>query len=147
MKKFICFALFLSGVLNAFSQQAITAGSTTKTDFLTKSKGQKTAAWVCLGGGVALVTVAGILSANDFKKIVFFPPPGYKPPKNNAPAELVCGIGGTLAMIGSIPLFISAAKNKHRSMAISFKNESAPKLQQGMVMNMPLPSINLVIRL
>lgn len=118
------------------------AQATGKTGYLQKSKNQKTAAWVLLGGG-ALVEIVGV--------IVY--------PKNlsilgNTQSELsrertasVLLITGGAIMLSSIPFFVSSAKNKRKAMSVSFKNEWVPQLQETLVSYKTLPSLSFTIGL
>lgn len=86
-------------------------------DFSLKQKRQKTAAWICLGSGFVM-TIAGLVinSTDDLTKTLTF---------NLVEVEKVhkgdwliyLGSATTLA---SIPLFISAGKNKKKA-TLSFK--------------------------
>lgn len=113
MKKIIVFPLLLLLSAASFSQQKSPSPTLTKQDYLKKSKNQKTAAWVLLGGG-AVLAGAGFL-IGDSKESSF----------NDASTGAVIGGIGVLSMIGSIPLFIASAKNKKRGMSASayFKKE------------------------
>ena len=137
MKKIIIITsvtLFIT--INCFSQ------TSEKVDYRQKSKNQKTAAWVLLGGG-ALIDIVGA--------IVY---PKHLGLLDNTASDLskektayILFITGTASMLGSIPFFASSAKNKRRSMTVSFKNESASQLQRGIVLNKPLASLSFTIRL
>ena len=97
---------------------------------LQKSKKQKTAAWLLLGGG-ASVSIVGfsILSndaskdlSNDLTTIFSF---GYVTPaehKHSAagPILTIAGIG---AILGSVPLFIASGNNKKKA-NLTLKNET-----------------------
>jgi len=80
-----------------------------------KAKKQKTAAWICLGGGFALMTTAVVIDlANVPGEIVSTLVFGEEDQSNSTASTILSTIGG-VAMLGSIPLFISAAKNKHKA--------------------------------
>jgi hypothetical protein len=49
--------------------------------------------------------------------------------------------------LGSIPLFIAGAKNKRRAMSVTINNDYAPRLQQGMVARVLIPTIALTVKL
>jgi hypothetical protein len=55
MKKVITYVLLLAMPAITFCQKTNDSIPAVKTDYLVKSKNQKTAAWVLLGGGVALM--------------------------------------------------------------------------------------------
>ena len=66
-----------------------------------KSKQQKIAAWILLGAGVGLVMVGSNIASNGNL--------------DNIGSGLVIMIGGGAALITSVPLFISSAKNKRKA--------------------------------
>ena len=64
MKKTVCIALMMVTVISIFSQQT----PSVKTDYLQKSKNQKTGAWVLLGGGFSVLAVTAATNAGvDFQ--------------------------------------------------------------------------------
>jgi hypothetical protein len=102
MKKNFLFTMLLIVSIASFCQQT-NPSSLTKTDYLQKSKHQKTAAWIMLGGDVA-IGVAGIaVSASNWE---------------SSGGDVLLVIGGA-AMVSSAPLFIAAARNKRKAMAAS----------------------------
>ena len=80
-----------------------------------KSRNQKTAAWVLLGGGFAMVTTGILLAATkvttDFISVFFL-----EPQSSNYTGENILIIAGSASMLSSIPLFVASAKNKRRAM-------------------------------
>ena len=99
--------------------------STHKVDanaLLQKSKKQKTAAWLLMGGGAGIAIAGFSIISNDaskdlsdaFTTIFSF---GYITPAQHkhSAAGPILAIAGTGAMLGSIPLFISASKNKRKA--------------------------------
>jgi hypothetical protein len=139
MKKFFLIATCLLMMLTVVAQNTPQDSSThalTKDEYLKKSKGQKTAAIVLLAGGGALVTVGAILSLNDVYYLDF------EDNGNEDVAGALVLVGG-VAMLGSIPFFISARKNKERAMQVSFKNELALQIQKGSMFYKSIPSVNL----
>jgi hypothetical protein len=81
---------------------------------LQKAKNQKTAAWILFGGGAVLSTVGFIIVTNevvkDFSNIFT---PNYS--TSNSTGGEIMVYAGTGAMLGSIPLFIGAGKNKRKA--------------------------------
>lgn len=134
MKKIIVFALLLIVSVTSFSQQINPSPALTKDNYLRKSKSQKTGAWLLLGGGIA---VSGITVLSSFR-IDFVN-------KKSFPIVPVC-IGGAM-MAGSIPLFISAHRNKKKSLSLSFKNETATQIQQKGFVYKLIPSLSVRISL
>jgi len=120
MKKNIIYFLLLALPAASFCQKTNDSVPVIKTDYLVKSKNQKTAAWVLLGGGVALIG-AGFL-IGDSKNATF----------DDAGTGVVLGGIGFLSAVGSIPLFIASGKNKRKAMKASafIKLETVPLLQK-----------------
>lgn len=137
MKKIIIISMLLILSAASFSQPATT------TDYLQKSKKQKTAAWIMMSGGLACSLAGSILSAQlDFM--------GDTAPlfdDKTTKTGIVLNIIGLCSIAGSIPLFIVSHKNKKRAMNLSFKNETAPQLQNSKFVNQPVPSLSLKISL
>src|SRR6185436_14235236 len=133
MKKHILYFLLLVLPVASFCQQTNDTVPFVKTDYLLKSKNQKTAAWVLLGGGVALIG-AGFL-IGDSKNATF----------DDAGTGVVLGGIGFLSTIGSIPLFIASGKNKRKAMkATTFiKMETAPSFQKQSFNQTPYPAFSL----
>ncbi|MES1214639.1 MAG: hypothetical protein ABUT20_03900 [Bacteroidota bacterium] len=156
MKKIISFMLALVITESAFSQQLTPSPTFTKQDYLQKSKQQKTAAWVLLGGGFALSSIGAIVAAPKAAEdigyvalllpniIVGNPQPE---PQNDYTAETILIIGGTAAMLSSIPLFIASGKNKRKAMSLSFKNETVPQLYKSSLVYNSIPSLTLKFKL
>ncbi len=128
MKKMISLAMLLAVVVTSFSQQTEPSPVLTKQDYLQKSKSQRTSAFILLGTGAALLAVAapGNVSFDILPILV---------------------IGGGAAIVGSIPLFIAAGKNKRRAMSLSFKNETVPLPQPGGFANQSALSVTINIGL
>jgi len=97
----------------SFCQKTNDSVPVVKTDYLTKSKSQKTAAFILLGIGVTTLTIAAVgdLDLDVLGTVV---------------------IVGGVATIASIPLFIASGKNKRRAMKASafIKMETVPLIQK-----------------
>ena len=91
----------------SFSQKTNDPTPSVQKDYLQKSKNQKTAAWVLLGGGTALIGLGFIIG--DGKNASF---------GDAAEGALLAGVG-LLSTIGSIPLFIASGKNKKKAMNLT----------------------------
>ncbi len=107
-------------------QEQIKFVSQTQYDFYSlKQKRQKTAAWICLGGGVAmaltgLVIKGGHKSSNIVGELITLGLVDIKHPEPPIANWLVY-LGGASTAV-SIPLFISAGKNKRKE-SLSLKGE------------------------
>ena len=134
MKKiFFCLTLLLLTV-KSFSQTP----ALSKEDYLKKSKTQKTVGWVMLGGGVAMTTIGYVIinqQVNDDPLNAITTGQGY----------VVLMIAGAASALGSIPFFISSAKNARRAAAISFNNQKILFPQQNTFVLKTQPTVTLKI--
>ena len=89
---------------NSFCQQTDHSQSLTRQDYLKKSKNQKTTAWILLGGGIALGVAGPVLWSST----------GIS--DSGVDVLMVCGAA---SVVGSIPLFIAAGRNKRKGMNAS----------------------------
>src|SRR5690242_2043853 len=100
MKKIIISLTALIIGMNCFCQRADSLQAI-KTDYLRKSKNQKTAAWVLLGGGLAMSITGMIIYSNDYNKAVANDPWYFG--TNANPTGAVIATVGILSSLGSIP--------------------------------------------
>lgn len=128
MKKllFICLVtLWVSTQTKAQMRDTTLIITTHKVDansLIQKSKKQKTAAWIMLGGGAGMALAGLVIMAKDAGQetagllITVFTLGTVIPeePKKST-AGPVLAIAGTGAMLGSIPLFSASAKNKRKA--------------------------------
>ncbi len=136
MKKIIAFALLLMVSVASFSQRVTTQALAAKTDYLKKSKNQKTAANILLYGGVASWVTC------------FFIIPKIKWGPAGAAGIFYATFGiGLFAMPASIPLFMASSRNKKKGMSLSFKNETTPQIKNGSFTARSVPSLTLKISL
>jgi len=142
MKKFITCSVLLAFAATSFCQQNVQKQSLTKTDYLQKSKKQKTIAWVLLGGGATLVLTGIIIPRGDLVQEAFLFT-SYENDGVKGTFELI----GLVSMIGSIPFFTASKKNNKRAMSFSFKNEPATQLVKSSLIYRSVPSLNLNITL
>ena len=135
MKKIMIYFLLLVIPAASFCQKTNDNVPAVNTDYLQKSKNQKTAAWVLLGGGTVLIGTGFLIG--DRKESTF---------GDAATGAVIAGIG-VLSTIGSIPLFIASGKNKRKAMKASafMKMETVPLLQkQSFIQNSyPAFSVNI----
>jgi hypothetical protein len=137
MKQIIICAMLMAITSTSFSQQTHSSKFVARADYLQKSKNQKTAAWILLGGGTVLIGTGFLIG--DRKESSF---------DDAATGVVIAGIGA-LSMIGSIPLFIASAKNKKRGMAASayLKMEDISAIRQYSMVHSSLPAIAIKISL
>ena len=130
MKKIILFTMLLIVTIASFSQPTTPSQPLTKADYLQKSKKQNTAGFVLLGVGVACIAIAapGDVALSTASVLI---------------------IGGGAAAIVSIPLFISAKKNKRKamSMSASIDAKKIPNVSSSGILYNRYPAISLKIKL
>ena len=138
MKKIIAFLTVTIIGISCFSQQADNLQSIKKMDYLQKSKNQKTAAWVLVGGGIAMTVTGMVIYQNAYNKAAEDDPFGtlVSLAANVNPTGAVIATLGLLASTSSIPFFIASGKNKKKSRAIStgFKMENASVIQRAVLL-------------
>ncbi len=142
MKKIIFSFTLLVFVVKSFGQTTSPAFS--KDYYLKKSKNQKTVGWIMLGGGVAMTTIGIIIpntQTNDPND-----PFGVDPFSGNEGAAIVAA-AGLVSALGSIPFFISSAKNARKAAMISFNNQKVLFPQQNTFVLKTRPSLTLKLEL
>ena len=129
MKKIIVYFLMLVLPVISFCQKTNDSVPFVKTDYLAKSKSQKTAAFILLGIGVTTLTIAAV---------------------GNLDLDLLgtVVIVGGVATVASIPLFIASGKNKRKAMKASafIKMETVPLIQKQSYIQSSYPAftVNLI---
>lgn len=137
MRKFLILCLLLSITGKAFSQpDTAMPQSSIKTDYLKKSKTQKTVAWVLLGVGTSMI-VGGIIAGRNAVDDTSL---------DEATNGAALIAGGLVVDIVSIPFFIAGAKNKGRAMSVTLRNDLVPQLQKSALARVPVPTVSLVLR-
>jgi hypothetical protein len=146
MKKIFAFCLLLSVSGATFSQVDTATLTDMRTDYLKKSKNQKTIAWVMLGGGFTFALIGTTIALNDFSSdLSNMFNPEYKYHDHSAEASIFL-ITGAASMLGSIPLFISAKHNKDRALSITFKNDLVPAAAGSFIIKKPVQEVSLVLK-
>jgi len=142
MKKIIVLSLLLVFATASFSQQSFQKQSLLQTDYLKKSKHQKTAAWILTGAGTAGLAIT---LASDATRAIFSigtVEPEYK-------SYAVPYLLSAACVVGGIYLFIASSKNKKKAKAASaFINmEKVPVLHGTSVINQSFPVIGVKIKI
>jgi hypothetical protein len=120
MKKIILVSLLIATGMVSFSQ-TLPINVKTKGYYLNKSRHQRTISWALLGGGVALAAIGiGVAQSQSIDYSL-----GNSKSGNTGNVLTIAGVASAL---GSIPLFISAAHNKHRAAALAFNIQELPIL-------------------
>lgn len=120
----------------SYCQQTKPRTDLTRADYLQKSKRQKTAAWLLLGGG----TTVGFIGLANINLAGTDDPDGV----NNTPGTLLF-VTGLASAIASIPMFTASARNKRKAMNLSFKKQMIPQLQNYGLTFRSVPSVNIKI--
>ena len=149
MRKLILTIATVLFFFESFCQQINPAPALTKQDYLEKSKKQKTAAWILLGGGAALMITGSILSLNEMEDDYSNDPYNPFAPLTEADfdgPEWAATIG-IFAGLGSIPLFIASSRNKRKAMSLSLKNEQFQSIKNSSLVSRPMPAVSLRVKL
>jgi hypothetical protein len=144
MSKAIIFITLLLFVTCSFGQQTTnTSVPKPNTDYLQKSKKQKTTAWILLAGGTVLTTIgAGVALSGGLDCAFDDPDCG-----NDQTLASILIISGSAAILGSIPLFIASGKNKRKAASLSFNNIKMLQIKNSSLVYKPMPAVSLKINL
>lgn len=113
-----------------------------KTDYLQKSKNQKTAAWVLLGVGAAL-DIGGIIAtiSNANKELDNL----FEETSVSHGAEYALYIAGTACLMGSLTLFILSKSNKNKALALGLDTQQFHRLKKGNLHAVNYPALTMKI--
>ena len=114
MRKILCLILCSTLVLKVFSQST----PLIQTDYLQKSKNQKTAAFILLGGGAALTVVGTAIGLSRWDEEIASVVEEGEDDKSYAAAGIMM-VTGLAAMVGSVPFFIASSRNNKKAHAAS----------------------------
>ena len=133
MKQLTILILLIFSAINSPSQPKTTASALINTDYLQKSKRQKTAAFIMLGGGMAVLLTGVIIEATNWDSNV-----------GNVLAAV-----GALSEVGSIALFIASAKNKKKAMnaSVFLKLENVMIIKRSLYTRKTYPAVSITINL
>ena len=142
MKKIILFIAFFSMLTKGFNQQVEEPKmELTKQEYLKKSKSQKTAGRILLGGGGILIGAGLLTNLSNGLGNLF-----VEDAKKNNSGEVLTVLG-IISIGGSIPLLISAGKNKRKALSLSVKNQPSQVLQNNRLYSKIIPSLTFKINL
>jgi hypothetical protein len=111
MRTILFVSLFFLTTLSSFCQDISNQTNQKSTDYLKKSKDQNTLGWVLLGGGAALSVIGTAWNSNDNSSGNIF--------SDNFNEQAIMVLCGLASMVASIPVFISAGRNKSKSKKLS----------------------------
>lgn len=149
MKRMCLSCLLLSIMIQLSAQYADTTAHKMTNDYLRKSKNQRTAGWILLGGGAIMTLIGSITAANEVgDELVNLFDPAATHRKNAGTGATIVAMTGVLSMVGSIPLFIASGKNRRKAAAeLSFKLENSTQVRQIAFSSNLYPAIRLQIKL
>ena len=135
----LCSAFFILA-LHGYSQENKPDLQLTSEQYLRKSKNQKTTAWVLFGVGTTAIVGGIAVSSGGQDELTTTLNTAFI----GAPLML---LGLTLDVI-SIPLFVSADKNKKRAMeaSTSIKFEEVPSWSGGAIRQSTVPTLAIKVR-
>jgi hypothetical protein len=143
LKKIINMKTPLVVLLLLITTASFAQRSKTADEYMARSKKLRTGAWILAGSGTAMLAGGTILLAtadweDDFNT-------------DRETGQIVGGVlliaGGVVCTLGSIPLFIISARDKHKAAMLSFKNEYAPGIIKNGLAYKQVPSLVLKINL
>lgn len=153
MKKILIYFLMIAIPSTSFCQNTNDSVPSVQTDYLQKSKNQKTAAWILLGSGSVLMTTSVLLAVPKATEELSYGLNqlfgGEPAPEVDYTVENVLLITGTAAVLGSIPLFIASKKNKKKAlnMTTNIKMEKVTFLERQSFVQSSYPAIAFKINL
>jgi hypothetical protein len=140
MKKNIPILILLIISITTLGQNSFTVPAFTKADLLQKSKNQRTAGWVLLGSGSALIIAGGIVITDAIGNDIFSDSNNFDSKTTTGTVLIVTGLA---AIGGGIPLLIISHRNHKKAMALAITNENIKILQQGKWSYQSCPSLTL----
>jgi len=149
MKKIIISTLLLAFATASFSQQSAPKQHWTETDYLKKSKKQKTAAWIFTGAGTAglIVTLAADASQAVGGGLITVFSLGTVEPEYKS--YTVPYLLSAACVVSGVYLFVASSKNKKKAKRASvFINMEKATVLQGMaISNQSFPALGVKISL
>jgi hypothetical protein len=138
--KYICLLLMLSASYSNLIAQETTP--VVNTDYLKKSKAQRTTGIVLLVTGAVSSTIGLAITLSSLGN--FLDPDQNS---NSGSSGDVLGYGGLVIMATSIPFLVASSKNRKRAASIGFKLERSPLLLQQSVRYQSYPAASIKISL
>ncbi len=104
--------------------------------YLLKAKKQKTAAWICLGGGLVLASTGVVIGAANMASDVIVSFATLEETQSDYTGEGVLMLLGCAGIVTSIPLFIASGKNRQKARLL-FSNQKTFGLHHGISKKIP----------
>ena len=148
MKKVTTSLLFLLYMAICFGQQTTQKHGFAKTDYLFKSKKQKTIGWILIATGAAMFTVSALVPEGDPTGEISYPCL-CRDVHQNDDIKGALGLTGIVSALASIPFFIASGKNQRKAKAASlFINaESRQALAGSTIRKIYFPAIGMRVTL
>jgi len=134
MKTNLIIAIFLAVAASLHSQTIENKQPKPNNYFIQKSKNQRELGYILLGVGAAAFAIPVIIYASD---------PHLDLSEIESPVGPLSILLGAGLMVTSVPIFIAAGNNKRKGMSLSFKNETAPHIQSGIILSKSVPALSL----
>jgi hypothetical protein len=131
MRKTILTSILMTLIICANAQKSNTTAYENKNiaeNLAIKANKQKTAAWICLASGAALITTGMIIAAPKASEDWVYMVTLSNQPQHDYTAETVLTVIGAAAIITSVPLFISAGNNKRKAKLMLTEQKTATGL-------------------
>ena len=135
MKTFFLTVMVIVMAFYSYGQR-LPAPQAVETDYLAKGKRQNTIAWLMLAGGTGVAILGYTLWISESLN-------GDGVYSSTARWYLAMGYAGGACMLGSIPVFIAAARNKGMGMrgSVGIKFERPPALAPPLTLSRSFPAI------
>lgn len=149
MKKIILLTSLLAFTSASFGQQpSASKPAFTQTDYLKKSKNQKTAGFILAGAGTGLIIASFIIPRGALESGGCIGPYCSEKYKNDGIKNGFL-IAGAVTALASIPLFIVSGKNKKKanSASVFIDMKNVPVVQQTTISMQSYPVMELKISL
>lgn len=138
-KTFFTTVVILLITINGFSQSA------EKTNYLQKSKNQKTAAFILLGVGAALDIGGIIATVSNANKEIDYVFSTQSSSSVSHGTEYALYIAGTACLMGSLTLFIVSKSNKRKALSVGIDTQQFHLLKKSNLYAVYYPTVTLKI--
>lgn len=142
MKRIIVCSLLLLLSVHLFGQPVVVDTAAPKIDYMKKSKKQRTVANIMLYGGLATF-ITGIAIATKEYDDLWVGLFGGDEKSDFTGAEIMLWTGFA-SMVGSVPLFIAAGRNRRKAIAsLSFDMKKSYRMEPLTIKQFPYPALTI----